>query len=993
MALGLCAGLLGAAWGGTYTVTDTSDDGSTTTNVGTLRWAVAQANANSGTDTIDFSVGNSITVLAPLSFTGPVVIDGGKSVVIGSTGQSSGAPRMLYFTAAGCAGSIVKDIALIYSGYAIYATQRITVTGCNIGTDWTEASGLGSYTGIYLAGSDSVIGAPGAGNRNIISGNALNGIWVAGAVRAKIQNNYFGLKSDGVTALSNPYPLYSYGSPAMVGCLIGGDRLAGEGNVLSGNQGGAYIITLQDAGSVGNTICGNILGMSADMTRAVPNSGSNIYIAKACNNWIGLPAAGYENIVCCNSGWGIYITHGSTTSYPSGNIVQNNYVGIDPAGNTWCGNGNGVNVIGYGNLVGGRLMAEYYERNYIAGSGTYNLELTGGGNTASGNYIGVDLAGLNPIKTSSNGYTSFGILDGGTGDYIGGPNAGAASNRGNLVAGNQYQIIMSGAKGTTVVGNYIGVNANGTAMVLGSQRGVNLTNGTIQCQIGGTSTSLRNVVASLYDSITIATTNAGYGNHVIQGNYVNISADGTSQITTGGGSSCTGIQVTTGMSNLIGGTEAGAGNYVCADTNGYGIVAGGAGTFGNTVVGNYVGWLPSGSKQSLKMNTAFRNTASNGNSIGLAGGAGSNLFTAADYGVQMFNGVIRNAFYGNTICGMAIKGIDLIGTANESIAAPAITSAETGAIAGTAPANAYIEVFAAESGSIGSAIKLVGSTTADGDGNWSLTPTGYTTGDPVTALATDANNNTSVYGFLFVPTPTPTATVTSTCTSTFTCTPTSSPTSTITETFTPTPTETAALTPTPTATPTATSSSTPSATVTFTSTPTLTPTATATQTATGTTTPVDTATATPTWTLTETPEDTATWTATPTATLTYTPTPTPTATEEPTEEPTEAPTQAATWTATPYNAAQAMDKPCVAYPNPARHQVRFNWSETGSEKARIIIYNLLGEQVGVVTLDRPGQGVDWRTSGIAPGIYLYQVVLTVDGAEKALPKAKLAVTK
>src|SRR5262249_21644432 len=59
----------------TFTVTSALDDGS----VGTLRWAINQANGNPGTDTINFQIGNAGATIQPTTalpiITDPVVID------------------------------------------------------------------------------------------------------------------------------------------------------------------------------------------------------------------------------------------------------------------------------------------------------------------------------------------------------------------------------------------------------------------------------------------------------------------------------------------------------------------------------------------------------------------------------------------------------------------------------------------------------------------------------------------------------------------------------------------------------------------------------------------------------------------------------------------------------------------------------------------------------------------------------------------------------
>ncbi len=83
----------------------------------------------------------------------------------------------------------------------------------------------------------------------------------------------------------------------------------------------------------------------------------------------------------------------------------------------------------------------------------------------------------------------------------------------------------------------------------------------------------------------------------------------------------------------------------------------------------------------------------------------------------------------------------------------------------------------------------------------------------------------------------------------------------------------------------------------------------------------------------------------------------------------------------------------MAYPNPAKETVRFYWEEAGVEKVRVEIYNMAGERIATLEAALPGNGLTWDATGIAPGIYLYQVVLTLDGQEKRLAPSKLAVVE
>ncbi len=81
----------------------------------------------------------------------------------------------------------------------------------------------------------------------------------------------------------------------------------------------------------------------------------------------------------------------------------------------------------------------------------------------------------------------------------------------------------------------------------------------------------------------------------------------------------------------------------------------------------------------------------------------------------------------------------------------------------------------------------------------------------------------------------------------------------------------------------------------------------------------------------------------------------------------------------------------LAYPNPAREEVRFAWASDPPERVRIDIFNVAGERIAALDLDRPGGPARWLTGETAPGLYFYRVTLTVQGVEHRLPAGKLVL--
>jgi len=119
---------------------------------------------------------------------------------------------------------------------------------------------------------------------------------------------------------------------------------------------------------------------------------------------------------------------------------------------------------------------------------------------------------------------------------------------------------------------------------------------------------------------------------------------------------------------------------------------------------------------------------------------------------------IRNSIRGNSIHSNGGKGISLVDGGNEELAPPTVES--VGSVFGTACPDCTIDVYSddEDEGEV-----YEGSTTADGDGNWSLP--GTPEGPNITATATDSDGNTSEFSAPLTPpwpTPSPTPTPTPT---------------------------------------------------------------------------------------------------------------------------------------------------------------------------------------------------------------------------------------
>src|SRR5262249_36897267 len=161
---------------------------------GTLRQALLDANSSTGPDTIRFAVGGTINLQTQLpalnDSTGGILIDGTTAPGFGTVplitlhgpGTGSGLRRLLILSANNTVRALQTD--WFNSGIEIAGTAAASnvLTGCYLGTNGSTA--VPSNVGLWLHGAPSnLIGTNADGvndvaERNVISGNALDGVEV-----------------------------------------------------------------------------------------------------------------------------------------------------------------------------------------------------------------------------------------------------------------------------------------------------------------------------------------------------------------------------------------------------------------------------------------------------------------------------------------------------------------------------------------------------------------------------------------------------------------------------------------------------------------------------------------------------------------------------------------------------------------------------------------------------------------------------------------------
>ena len=391
----------------------------------------------------------------------------------------------------------------------------------------------------------------------------------------------------------------------------------------------------------GATVEKNIVGL--DVSGNDFGNGADGVLISGDNNVVR------DNVLSGNALSGLAITGipGVGDGFAQGNVVLGNRIGTDDA--SAAGRKNdliGVLLINaFDTLIGGASVGE---GNVISGNGdpaSINpdagrgvLIRNSGRNSLLGNRIGTDLSGNQGVGNAEAGIE---IRDS-TLNVIG----GTATGSGNVISTNLSDgVRITGALSTSnrVSGNLIGTAGSGTGDFGNTGAGVFLVDSSARNVIG--EPGGRNVIAG-NDSVGIAILQSD-GN-IVRSNYVGINAAGGALGNTTGG-----VALSSGADrNVIGGTDAGAGNVISANgtlANGRAGINVFFGASENEVLGNYIGTDPTGTI------TDPDGVPSNGDEFGNAG-SGVRIATGTS---NIIGGPVvgaRNVISGNGESGISITG-------------------------------------------------------------------------------------------------------------------------------------------------------------------------------------------------------------------------------------------------------------------------------------------------------------------------------------------------
>lgn len=621
------------------------------------------------------------------------------------------------------------------------ASQENVVQHNMIGTNLNGDAGVGNGgSGVVIAGTNNRVGGPTANSRNVISGN-FRGISIAKAESVLtdhannniVQGNYVGTSADGASAIPNTSAgiiIFNGASNNQIGGITNG-----TGNVVSGNGGiGIALISGDSFGEspLMNQIKNNIVGLNAALSSAVPNAATGISIFKSANNIVGGPESLAPNIVGGNGEVGILVKGLGA----NGNTIERNFVGVTPDGNQ------------FGNVSHGIAVSESALNTIVRGN-------TVGANQANGILIQA-VGGAGGLNRQTDGGSPFSV---------------------------------------EITSNLVGVYQDGSGHI---QPAPNLMNGvSLECVqqalIGQmqTAQTLKNIISAnsaagikIINFIELRTgARAGFCGQFSRQNIINSSVIGSDENGSDGLGNSVGIQLSDATETTLGSLQNSQRNVLKLNLQ-TGILIEGDSAERNRIINNLIesngshGVLMTGG---AKLNEVGGTAENSGNTISGNGGAGVRLDESAGH----CNLIDPNSIFGNAGLGIDIGGAgrtpndpaDADEGANRGQNYPEIVSKQivnneliirfkidsSPANSNYGSAGLYVEFFKADASGEGE--RFIGSTfytVADYQNSpapgvktvnlGDLSTILIDPNDPITATATDADNNTSEFFPTFAPT-------------------------------------------------------------------------------------------------------------------------------------------------------------------------------------------------------------------------------------------------
>jgi hypothetical protein len=301
-------------------------------------------------------------------------------------------------------------------------------------------------------------------------------------------------------------------------------------------------------------------------------------------------------------------------------------------------NGHGLSIRAGSSTVRGLVVNSYYYSGIMLQNN--------GGNIVEGNFVGTDVNG-----TAGLGNRWYGVhIDDNDNNTVGGTTPAAR----NVISGNDWEGIRIRGTGNSVLGNYIGTDANGTVALSNDYGGVTVlrTNNTV----GGDLPAERNVISGNNGEGVYISGTSTQGN-LVMGNLIGVDVSGTGKL-----ENSEGVQISNSSENTIGGTTPQVANVISGN-DGAGVLIDGSNAIGNQIQGNRIGTNEDGSADLGNFSDGIRigNGASDNVIGGQIDGAGNTIAYNGSPGVDInASDCVSNSVWGNAIFSSFDLGIDLV---------------------------------------------------------------------------------------------------------------------------------------------------------------------------------------------------------------------------------------------------------------------------------------------------------------------------------------------